>query len=71
MQVIETAQEKKISQAAPTAQKERIVILDSLRCFAILGILLMNIPGFGLPGVSHDPSILNETGIMVGWLSCF
>lgn len=34
--------------AAPTSQQERILILDSLRGFAILGILLMNIPGFGL-----------------------
>ncbi|MGI8582927.1 MAG: hypothetical protein ACR2KX_12050 [Chitinophagaceae bacterium] len=38
------------SYAAPVAQKERIVILDSLRGFAILGILLMNIGSFGLPG---------------------
>lgn len=63
MQVSETARAPKISQAVPTAQKERIVILDSLRGFAILGILLMNILNFSLPGVSHDPSILNETGI--------
>ncbi|TMI65209.1 MAG: DUF418 domain-containing protein [Bacteroidetes bacterium] len=41
----------------PVSQQERIVILDSLRGFAILGILLMNIPGFSLPG---DPYILNE-----------
>lgn len=35
--------------AAPVNQQERIIILDSLRGIAILGILLMNIPGFGLP----------------------
>ena len=35
--------------AAPASQQERIIILDSLRGIAILGILLMNIPGFGLP----------------------
>lgn len=35
--------------AAPISQQERIVFLDSLRGIAILGILLMNIPGFGLP----------------------
>ena len=35
--------------AAPVNQSERIVILDSLRGIAVLGILLMNIPGFGLP----------------------
>ena len=50
--------------AAPVAQQERITILDSLRGIAILGILLMNIPGFGLPEVqTSDPSVLNETGI--------
>ncbi len=47
--------------AAPTGQQERIIILDSLRGFAILGILLMNIPSFGLPvPAGHDPSVLNE-----------
>jgi uncharacterized protein len=35
--------------AAPVNQPERIIILDSLRGLAVLGILLMNIPGFGLP----------------------
>jgi len=32
----------------PIGQSERIIILDSLRGIAVLGILLMNIPGFGL-----------------------
>ena len=51
--------------AAPVSQQERIIILDSLRGIAILGILMMNIPGFGLPApVSYgDPSVLQETGI--------
>ena len=51
--------------AVPTGQQERIIILDSLRGIAILGILLMNIPGFGLPSpVAYgDLSVLNETGI--------
>ena len=34
--------------AAPIGQSERIILLDSLRGIAILGILLMNIPAFGL-----------------------
>ncbi|MDX2049061.1 MAG: DUF418 domain-containing protein [Chitinophagaceae bacterium] len=52
------------AQAVPVDQRERIVILDSLRGIAILGILLMNIPGFGLPVIrASDPSVLNETGI--------
>lgn len=48
------------SYAAPVQQSERIVIIDALRGFAILGILLMNIPGFGLPPV--DPYTTNEQG---------
>lgn len=49
----------------PVSQQDRITILDSLRGIAILGILLMNIPGFGLAGpVSGDPSILNEWGTL-------
>ncbi len=47
----------------PVSQKERITILDSLRGIAILGILLMNIPGFGLPAplCYGDLSVLNES----------
>lgn len=49
--------------AAPVPQSERISLIDSLRGFAILGILLMNIPGFGLPGAAgFDPTIRNEAG---------
>jgi uncharacterized protein len=52
---------KPVSSATPVAQTERLVIIDSLRGIAILGILLMNIPGFGLPYVAaFDLSILNE-----------
>lgn len=48
----------------PIGQGERIIILDSLRGIAILGILLMNIPGFGLPSAMiDDPSIYNEKGV--------
>jgi uncharacterized protein len=47
----------------PTDQKERIVILDSLRGIAVLGILMMNIPGFSLPRVMFsDPTLMNFTG---------
>ena len=50
--------------AAPVQQSERITILDSLRGIAILGILLMNIPGFALPApaVYGDLMPLNEMG---------
>jgi uncharacterized protein len=46
---------------APVAETERLVILDSLRGLAILGILLMNIPGFGMSVMLiEDISIRNE-----------
>lgn len=49
--------------ANPTSQNERIVLLDSLRGIAVLGILLMNIPGFGLPVIAYfNPSMLDFTG---------
>jgi uncharacterized protein len=63
------------SLAAPVNQSERIIILDSLRGFAILGILLMNIPAFAMAINGGDPSILNEFGtinfkiwLFVEWL---
>ncbi len=50
--------------AGPVGQQERIIILDSLRGIAILGILLMNIPGFALPAPAAygDLTVLNELG---------
>ena len=52
---------KPLSDVAPVTQTERLVILDSLRGIAILGILLMNMPGFGQPYVTVcDLSVLNE-----------
>ena len=46
--------------AAPISQDERIVLIDSLRGIAILGILLMNIPGFGLSYPAIFDYSLNE-----------
>ncbi|MFL5807891.1 MAG: DUF418 domain-containing protein [Flavisolibacter sp.] len=54
---------EKIAVASPVAPKERIAILDSLRGIAILGILLMNIPGFGLTANGFDPFVLNENSV--------
>jgi len=50
--------------AAPVNQSERIILLDSLRGIAILGILLMNIPGFALPAPAAygDLVVMNEMG---------
>ena len=39
---------------APVIVKERISSVDTLRGFALLGILLMNIVGFALPGNAYD-----------------
>ena len=49
---------------APVSQQERIVLIDSLRGIAILGILLMNIPGFALPvpACYGDLIVMNEMG---------
>nr|WP_294902892.1 DUF418 domain-containing protein [uncultured Lacibacter sp.] len=49
--------------AAPVSQGERIVLLDSLRGMALLGILLMNIPFFGLPEPAFENLVvMNELG---------
>jgi uncharacterized protein len=50
-----------LSSSTPLAQSERIEIIDSLRGIALLGILLMNIPAFGMPwGVYYNLNIRNE-----------
>jgi len=49
--------------AVPVAATERIAILDALRGIAILGILLMNIPHFGIPGITDVAAELNSKGL--------
>ena len=49
--------------AAPTAEGERILILDSLRGIAVLGILMMNIPGFAIPRAAiWSPNLVDFSG---------
>ncbi|MBC7890297.1 MAG: DUF418 domain-containing protein [Ferruginibacter sp.] len=51
------------SVATPVTQQERIVIIDSLRGIAVLGILMMNIPYFALPSPASDNlAVNNELG---------
>src|SRR5687768_10469908 len=45
------------SEPAPTAGDERIELLDTTRGIAVLGILLMNITGLGLPYSYDDPTV--------------
>ena len=42
---------------APVQQNDRIEALDILRGIAVLGILLMNIVGFGLPWAYDNPTV--------------
>lgn len=55
----------------PTSDRGRIDSLDSLRGLAVLGILLMNIIGFGLPMAYEDPTVYGgRTGADFGaWLT--
>ena len=42
-----------IATASPTTSSERILALDTIRGFAVMGILLMNIVGMGLPSPAY------------------
>jgi uncharacterized protein len=41
---------------APTEREDRIGMLDATRGIAVLGILIMNVTGFGLPRAYDDPT---------------
>lgn len=45
------------SEPAPVASDDRIGMLDTTRGIAVLGILMMNITGFGLPNAYDDPTV--------------
>lgn len=54
---------------APVTAQERIESVDALRGVALLGILLMNIIGFGLPFNAYfDPTIAGgHTGLNLAY----
>ncbi|MEJ1241288.1 DUF418 domain-containing protein [Chryseolinea sp. T2] len=61
-----------LTYAAPVAQSERITLLDSIRGMAILGILLMNIPYFGMASwLSADLRLRDELGTINEWVFWF
>jgi uncharacterized protein len=50
--------------AAPVSERQRVKLIDALRGVALLGILLMNIPGFAMPNYfsesfRSDPTSVN------------
>jgi uncharacterized protein len=45
------------SDLAPTVGYDRIELIDTTRGVAVLGILLMNVTGFGLPYAYDDPTV--------------
>lgn len=55
-----TSSTNKMAGAVPVSQSERILILDSFRGIALLGILMMNIPYFALPEPAADNLMLNN-----------
>jgi uncharacterized protein len=49
--------------AEPVTQRERISSLDTLRGFALLGILVMNVTTFAMPGVfDFNPTAIGDIG---------
>jgi uncharacterized protein len=47
------AERSTTSEAQPVAERERIVALDVLRGFALLGILVMNVQAFAMPSAAY------------------
>jgi len=57
---------------SPTTQKERILSLDVLRGFAVLGILIMNIQSFSLPSATYfNPLVWGDLTVINLWTFYF
>src|SRR5438552_18828462 len=54
--------------AAPVAEAQRLKLIDALRGVALLGILLMNIPGFAMPNYFSESFRSDPTNINF-WVS--
>lgn len=55
---------------APVSDAQRVRVLDALRGVALLGILLMNIPGFAMPNYFSESFKSDPTNINF-WLNAF
>ncbi len=54
---------------SPVTESERIVSLDVLRGFAVLGILAMNIGAFSMPAAAYfDPTAYGDLSGLNGWI---
>jgi uncharacterized protein len=54
--------------AAPVSEKQRLKLIDALRGVALLGILLMNIPGFAMPNYFSESFRSDPTNVNF-WVS--
>jgi uncharacterized protein len=57
------------SRSAPTAPSERIVAIDALRGFAVLGILVMNIQSYSMVGAAYlNPTAYGDLNGVNRWV---
>lgn len=53
----------------PVSETQRILSLDVLRGFALLGILIINIGAFSMPSATYfDPTAYGEMSGLSGWV---
>jgi uncharacterized protein len=64
----EVPTETHLADVAPVSDKERLKLIDALRGVALLGILLMNIPGFSMPEYSSESFKSDPTNVNF-WVS--
>ena len=65
-----SAESTDTTRAAPVSDAQRIRLLDALRGVALLGILLMNIPGFAMPNYFSESFKSDPTSVNF-WLNAF
>lgn len=68
MNEIRTDENPALPAAAPVSESARLKLIDALRGVAVLGILLMNIPGFSMPEYSSEAYKSNPRDINF-WVS--